>query len=304
MLPWVMANPGASVEEVLERFGYRHRRELVDDLNTVFVCGLPGYGPGDLMEAYVDDDVVVVAMADYFARPLRLTAHEALGLLASGRALLSAGQGSETLARAVEKLEAVLLPDDAEPLAVDLPEPPLVEVFRRAAAEGRVVRIEHVSGATGRLTSRDVEPWSVFSTLGNWYLSAHCRRAGAERVFRIDRIRAAEVLDERFEPPEEPPTPEVRYTPSADDVRATIRLGPEAAWVVDYYPVDVVATEEDGATVIRFSASDPKVAARLLVRLGASATLLDGDEVAAATEELRRAILRRYRTSSEGSSDE
>jgi proteasome accessory factor C len=31
-----------------------------------------------------------------------------------------------------------------------------------------------------------------------WYLVAHCRRAGEQRTFRLDRIRAASVLDEHF----------------------------------------------------------------------------------------------------------
>ena len=292
MLPWVMANPGATVDELCDRFGYT-RNQLVSDLNTVFVCGLPGYGPGDLMVAYIDDDEVVVEMADYFARPVRLTAPEAIGLLASGRALLSSGQGSEALRSAVNKLEAVLLPAGEDAVVVELPDPPLVDVLRRAAAAGDVVRIEHTSVASGRTTVRDIEPWSVFGTLGNWYVSAFCRSAGAERVFRVDRIRSAVATGERFEPPAEPPPPEVRYTPSEDDVRATIALGPRARWVADYYPVEVVADEDD-RLVVRFSAADPKVAARLLIRLGDSATLLDGDEVEAATSALRAAILARY----------
>lgn len=43
MLPWVIANPGCSVDEVCERFDYT-QADLIKDLNTVFVCGLPGYG--------------------------------------------------------------------------------------------------------------------------------------------------------------------------------------------------------------------------------------------------------------------
>jgi proteasome accessory factor C len=292
MLPWVIANPGATVEEVCDRFGYT-QRQLVEDLDTVFVCGLPGYGPGDLMVAYIDEDEVVVEMADYFDRPVRLTAPEALGLLAAGRAILSAGQGSAALDRAVEKLEDVLLPEGEGSLIVDLREPDLVGRLRSAAAEGRVVRIEHSAVATGDVTVRDVEPWTVFSTLGNWYVSGFCRLAHAERVFRIDRIRLAEETGERFEPPSDPPPPEVRYTPSVGDVRATIRLTEASRWVADYYPVDVLE-DDDGHMVIAMSVSDPIVAARLLVRLGTDATLLSGDEVAAATAELRRRIAARY----------
>jgi len=293
MVPWVLANPGATVTEVCERFGYQNRRQLVDDLNLVFVCGLPGYGPGDLMVAYVDEDEVVVEMAEYFARPLRLSAPEALGLLAAGRALLSSGLGSPELEAAVAKVEAVVLPESDDRVVVDLAEPPYVSRLRRAAAEGRVVRIEYRAVSTGEVTTRNVEPWMVFSTLGNWYVRGHCRRADAERVFRVDRIRFAEETGDHFEPPAELPPPEVRYTPEEDDVRATIRLRAAARWVADYYPVEIEA--DDGVEmVVRFSASDPAVPARLLVRLGAAAELVEGAEVARSAADLRARILARY----------
>lgn len=292
MLPWVIAHPGASVDEVCERFGYT-RSQLVADLNTVFVCGLPGYGPGELMVAYIDDDEVVVEMADYFGRPLRLSPQETLGLIASGRALLSSGQGSAVLERAVEKLEHSLFPDGGEAFHVDLAQPPLVGLLRDAAAHGEVIRIDHTSIATGEAKVRDIEPWRVFSTLGSWYVAAFCRDAGAERVFRLDRIRSAEPTGERFVPHEGDVEPAVRYTPNDSDVQATMRLGPKAQWVSEYYPLEVVDSGPEGSTV-RFSASDPAVAARLLIRLGGDAAFLEGEEVATATADLRRRILARY----------
>jgi len=292
MLPWVIANPGTTVDEVCRRFDYT-QRELVADLDTVFVCGLPGYGPGDLMVAYIDEDEVVVEMADYFDRPVRLTAPEALGLLASGRAIMSSGQGSAALERAVHKLESVIVPNGGEGLVVDLREPDLVGELRTAAAEGQVIRIEHASVATGDITVREIEPWTVFSTIGNWYVWSWCRRAGAERVFRVDRIRTAIDAGERFEPPTDPPPPDVRYTPDLSDAQATIRLKPAARWVADYYPVDVL--EDDGdSMVIAMSVSDPAVAARLLVRLGDEAVLMHGSQVRDATGDLRTKILERY----------
>jgi len=294
MLPWVMSRGGATVAEVCERFGYT-RPELVRDLNLVFVCGLPGYGPGDLMVAYVDEDEVVVDMAEYFARPVRLNPAEALMLLAGGMALGQAGEAPEALSTAVAKLQRALLPGGEE-ISVELPaEPELVALLRRAARAGSVVRLTYSSLAGGKTSLRDVEPWSVFSTLGNWYLRGHCRTAGAERVFRVDRIRDAAETGETFDPPEDPPPPVVRYTPGVDDVRAVIELGPGAGWVAEYYPVDVIAAGE-GTTTVEFSASDPSVAARLLLRLGDRARLLGGDEVATATADLRSRILARYGT--------
>jgi proteasome accessory factor C len=292
MLPWVIANPGNTVQEVCDRFGYTPH-QLAADLNLVFVCGLPGYGPGDLMVAFIDDDEVVVEMADYFSAAVRLSAPEALTLLAAGMAVMSAGQGPAALASGVDKLQRLLLPDSEDALVVDLAEPDLVGELRQAAAEGAVVHIVYTALSSGSTTERDIEPWTVFSTMGNWYVAAHCRLAGGERVFRIDRIQQAEVTGETFEPPAEPPPPEVQYSPGVDDVEATIRLAPAARWITDYYPVEIVGADDE-FTVVRFSASDPLVIARLLLRLGDAAELLAGSEVAASRRTLRDRILARY----------
>jgi proteasome accessory factor C len=294
MLPWVIANPGATVDEVCDRFGYS-RSQLMADLDLVFVCGLPGYGPGDLMVAYVDEDEVVVEMADYFAAPLRLTPPEALSLLASGMALVSSGQAPPALARAVDKLTAVVFPDGGDALSVDLSEPAFAGELRRAASEGAVVRIVYTSLAGAQTTTRDIEPWAVFSTMGNWYVTAYCRLARAERVFRIDRIRSVAPTDEGFTPPANPPPPIVAYTPGDSDVQAVIALAPRARWVVDYYPVEILSDDGDrGELVVRFSTSDATVAARLLLRLGDSARLVEGEAVGEKVAELRRRIRTRY----------
>ncbi len=293
MVPWVIAHQGASVSDVCGRFGYTER-ELLEDLNLVFVCGLPGYGPGDLMVAYVENDEVIVDMAEYFSRPFRLTPAEALGLLASGSALVSTSQAPEVLEKAVGKLASALGIDPDEAVVVDLAgESELVTILRQSVSERRVVSLTYTSLGKGETRERLVEPWSVFSTLGNWYLSGFCRTAGAERVFRVDRIQQAHLADETFTPPQEPPPPEVRYTPSEDDVRATIELGDRARWVAEYYPVEVLS--DSGSTmVIEFSAADASVAARLLLRLGPDARLVKGPETEAALHDLRRRILARY----------
>lgn len=296
MLPWVIANAGASVDEVCERFGYS-RRELAADLDLVFVCGLPGYGPGDLMVAYIDDDEVVVELADYFANPVRLTPPEALSLLASGMALVSTGQAPPALASAVVKLQGVVLGDNEEALVVDLSEPPLVSELRDAAVSGNVVRIVHTAIASGQTTERDIEPWVVFTTMGNWYVRGHCRLADAERVFRIDRIREVDPTGDTFVPPAKPIEPEIGYTPGAEDVRALILLRQPARWVADYFPVEIVTDDETGL-VVRFSASDPVVIARLLLRLGDTAELHEGSEVAKTLADLRARVLARYEKSS------
>jgi len=180
-------------------------------------------------------------------------------------------------------------PESGGGLVVDLKEPEFVDLLRDSVEAAQVVSLTYTAMGSGETTERDVEPWSVFSANGNWYLSAFCRTADAERVFRVDRIRAVTGTAETFAPPDEPPPPEVRYTPAEEDVRTIIRLNPSAQWVAEYYPV-----EDLGDGKIRFSSGDPAVAARLLLRLGGDGELIDGPEVEQLVADYRIRIQARY----------
>ena len=294
LIPYVLSKDGVEVREILERFGY-DEAQLTKDLNTVFVCGLPGYGPGELMEAYIDGDEVVIDAADYFARAPKLTSTEALSLLAAGMAIVGAGQASPELESAVDKLVKAVMPDAGSAISVDVSgEPETLERLRGAAADRNVVQITYRSLSREAETIRDIEPWAVFTTLGNWYVQGHCRLVDAERVFRVDRIRRLQILEEQFERPSGIPEPGVTYSPSDDDVVARIALSPEAAWVLDYYPVEVVKGTK-ATTEILFYSPDAEIPARLLLRLGAGARLLAGDEVRARVAAIGGALRDRYR---------
>ena len=294
LIPFVLENHSADVGEILERFDYTEE-QLTRDLNTVFVCGLPGYGPGDLMEAYIDEDEVVIDAADYFTRAPRLTPTEALGLLAAGMTVIGTGQATATLESAVKKLTKVVMPDAQSALAVDvLDESENMGLLRDAATNRQVVRIVYRSVGKEETTEREIEPWTVFATLGRWYVTGHCRLVADERTFRVDRIRDLGVLEESFTRPPEVPEPGVGYTASPGDIVCDIDLLPKASWVLEYYPVEVIR-EYKSKTRIRFSAPDPEVPARLLLRLGENARLVKGPEVSERVSELGSLLLTTYR---------
>jgi proteasome accessory factor C len=293
VLPWIIEHEGAPTDDVVERFGYANTAELVKDLHLVFMTGLPGYGPGDLIDVDVFDDEVFVDAADYFARPLRLTPPEALGLLAAGMTMVESDQAPAALRTAVDKLIRVVAPDDGDVVAVDVPTPPHVRLLREAIDERSAIRMSYVGLASNVRTDRIVEGHSVFFNLGNWYLSGFCRNAGASRVFRVDRIDAIEILDETYEYDAGEGQAMIQYQPTESDVRASFTLSPESAWVAEYYPLDVQELD-DGFLRVTMSVSDPLVAARLLLQLGDQANDIVGDEVEDALESLRARILARY----------
>ena len=293
VLPWIIEHEGAPTHDVVERFGYANTAELVKDLHLVFMTGLPGYGPGDLIDVDVFEDEVFVDAADYFSRALRLTPPEALGLLAAGLTLVESEQAPAALRSAVDKLIAVVAPDDGETVAVDVPTPPQVSLLREAIDERSPVHLVYVGLASNEQTERIVEGHSVFFNLGNWYLSAFCRKAGAPRVFRVDRIAAIEVAEGSYEIDGSDQQAMIQYQPTESDVRVSFTLSPQSTWVAEYYPLDAHELE-DGFIRVTMSVSDPLVAARLLLQLGDQASDIEGTEVEDELESLRTRILARY----------
>lgn len=294
MVPWVLAHPYPMVSEVMDRFGYRNAPELAKDLSLLFLCGVPGYGPGDLIWASIEDDRVVLDTADYFSRSLRLTPPEALGLLSAGLAVDGTSQGGPALASAVRKLASAVFPDALQALGVELPaEPEHLPIIREAVKDHTVLQVTYLSVSANRTSRRLIEPLIAYASMGRWYLSAWCRLAADRRTFRIDRIRSIEPTTESFIPPPDSDPPEIGFTPPAGAISAVLALGRRARWVAEYYPVEVIG--DDGTEMrVRFAMSDPRVAARLLVRLGHNARLVEGAEVERELDRLRSEILARY----------
>ncbi|MFK7920995.1 MAG: helix-turn-helix transcriptional regulator [Bacteroidia bacterium] len=65
----------------------------------------------------------------------------------------------------------------------------------------RVLKIEYQKLDSETTNTREVEPFAIYhNTSENWVLIAWCRLRQDFRNFRIDRIKALYVLDERFSP--------------------------------------------------------------------------------------------------------
>lgn len=294
MVPWVASADGPKVDEVCTRFGIT-REELRGDLELLYLCGIPPYGPGDLIQAEISRGRVWIRLADYFAAPLRLTAAEALAVVAAGTGLLAtAGTDPEgPLARGLQKLAASLGIDVDETVDIELGEPSgaVLDDLRRAVEERRAVSFAHYSYGRDQWGDRTVEPWRVFSSAGSWYVYGWCRTAAGERLFRLDRIRDVAVLDETFTPPAKVSTPPL-YNPRPDDPVVVLELAPDARWVVETHPVESVDELPGGWLRVQLRVSQKAWLERLLLRLGPSARAVRGaDGVAAGAA---RRILARY----------
>lgn len=300
IVPWIAAHDGPTIDEICERFSIA-RDALLRDLRVVPFVGTYPYTPDQLIEATIEDDRVWIRYADMFRRPLRLTPAEGLSLVTAGRAVLALpGADREgPLASGLAKVAATLGSGPDQPLDVDVGsvDRPLFEQLERAIESHRCVELDYYSFGRDERTHRVVEPWRLWSDQGEWYVSGHCRLAGGERLFRVDRIAELKVLDETFDPPAEE-AGAARFTPSDQTPHVTLDLEAGTGWVLENYPAESIGDLGAGRRRVVLAVTARPWLERLLLRLGDQATVVDIDPRLGSRDLAGRAaarVLRRYR---------
>ncbi len=283
MVPYFQANPRITRAEAAAELGVS-AKQLEEDLNQLWMCGLPGYGPGDLIDFQFSGDTVAVTFSAGIDRPLQLTSPEATGLLVALRALADIpGVVDPQAARsAIAKLAAAAgaVGHDMTVAAVDEPAP----VESRAAAAVRAaihdehaLTIDYYAASHDSLTTRTVDPIRVLLIGGHSYLEAWSREAEGVRLFRFDRIVDAIELGEPAVPPEParqapPDTSLFDGDPSLPS--ATLRVSPSASWMFEYYPMREVRELPDGSCEVTMTYASDEWMARLVLGFGSAVQVL------------------------------
>jgi len=313
LVPYLHAHPEVRLGDAAQAVG-SSPEQVVKDLEVLFMCGLPGGYPDDLIDVDLDaladpegrlrpEGVIRVSNADYLARPLRLTPTEATAIIVALRALRgSTGpQTREVVDRALAKLEeaaagttpAVSSIEPGEDQAGALTA--LRATLEDAVGRGRQVRLTYYVPTRDEESVRVVDPRAVISQRGAVYLDAYCHSAEAPRLFRLDRIQEAAVLDTPIitsEPPRD--LGDGLFQRSQDTTRVTLLLQPPARWVIEYYLVEQTRPRPDGSVEVDMPIADERWLRRLLMRLAPYASVLSPIEADADFRDLAQRTLRLY----------
>ena len=153
----------------------------------------PGFKLPPLM--FTDEEAFALTLA-LLAMPrlgLTFTAPARAGALAKLERVLPAALRARI--QAVQASVAL----DAVPSEVTA-ESELVVLLSEAAQQGRRVWLRYRSG-DAEDSERLVDPYGVVCWARYWYVVGYCHRRADLRMFRLDRVLAAERRDERFPPP-------------------------------------------------------------------------------------------------------
>jgi predicted DNA-binding transcriptional regulator YafY len=151
----------------------------------------------------------------YRLPPMMFTDEEALGLVLGLLAAhhLGLAGAAPAVEGALAKLERVM-PEalrgrvralqETVSIAVAHPATPArsetLLTLSAAVGERRRVRLRYRSGWSGE-TVREVDPYGVMHREGYWYAVGNCHLRGGMRLFRVDRVLEAEMLEETFTRP-------------------------------------------------------------------------------------------------------
>ena len=307
LVPYLTARPeGVALAEAARDFGVSER-QLRSDLELLWMCGLPGYGPGDLIDLSFEGDRVRVTFTAGMVRPLRLTTDEAVALVVALKTLLELPglAEREAVSRALAKVSADR------------------RARGRAGHAGRGQRRRPRGGARRRPRGAGAQARAAPALL----------RAHPRRAHRADRRPDAPAAGRRragtsrrgaagpracgcsgstgsttsscstSRPPRRrrrtsatSTTASTSPTPGSPAVR--LRLSRSARWVADYYPVDSVAPVDDppGGLAVTVRTEDLAWARRLVASLGGEALVDEPAELAAQVAADARAALARYGT--------
>ncbi|MET8162061.1 WYL domain-containing protein [Sphaerisporangium sp. NPDC005289] len=302
LVPYLMSHPGAQVPEVARLFGLTEK-QLVDDLQLVWMCGLPGHTPGDLIDVSWDGGEILIDNADTIARPLRLGIDEASALLVALRMLAELPEFAEgdALARVIAKLERAAGEGAAAvstQVAFELDAAPdATTTVRQALREGRRLSLRYYVPGRDEITPREVDPTRLVMVDGRSYLEGWCYRADGMRLFRLDRIIGVEMLEVTASPPAEAEPIDVTdgvFRPSPSDELVELELTPVGRWVAEYYPCEEVTELGEGRLRVTLRARDQGWLVRLALRLGDSGRVVSPVSLADRVREAASAALARY----------
>ncbi len=306
MVPYLRDRAGVPVEQVARDFGVS-TAQVVKDLGVLWFCGLPEAVTGEMidvdMDALDDEGVVRIENAEFLPRPLRLTAAEALSLIVALRTLRASTASAErdAVERALAKLESAAGDGAAAATSVSVlvepADPAVTDAVRAALDRRRRLRIAYLVASRDEQTERDVDPLRVLTEAGHSYLEAWCHRVEDVRLFRLDRVVAARVLDEAAGDHADVPRRDLStgvYQPAPDDPLAVLEVAPTARWVSEQLPVESATDLPGGRQRLVVRVGDEAWLRRLLLRAGADVRVLEPDHLGAEVVERARAALAAY----------
>lgn len=195
LIPYILENPGVSITKLAKQFSVTEK-QIESDLQLVFMCGLPGYTPYELIDLIFEDGIVSIIDPQVLDKPRRFTKSE-LVVIALGLQLL--GELSSSDSTRLSKIKLLsnkitqLGSSNSVVFAPSSSKSPFVEVISKAITNKKSLTMQYQSLVKDEVSIRTIFPHNLYFMNGNLYLSAMDLTAKADRVFKVELIKTCEV---------------------------------------------------------------------------------------------------------------
>lgn len=289
LVPWLRAHDGVTMGEAALHFGIS-AEQMERDLWLLVVCGIPGYGPDELIDIdFWNDGHVHVRDPLMLDSPMRLSGEELAALVIALEAMAELPGSSAAVETARAKLLAAAegLPN-IEIKVAGAPGPEVQQVIAQAIARGMSLDLTYASATSGEFGIRRVIPQRIESVDGRHLLHAYCTRSEGFRMFRLDRIMQVSLGPELSMPSDA----SVPLDQAPQQVLCAIDASAE--WIVDVHAVQSLERMADGRLLIRISVFDSRWLVRLALGLAGSLEVLEPAELRESVVQQAQAALTAY----------
>ena len=206
LVPYINTHQGIALKDLASVFEVSNA-QMVNDLTTLWMCGLPGYTPLELMDLDFESGYVNISNAPTLAKPRSVTFDEGVALIL-GLDLLRASIPTDRsdLLEKIDSLSARLssIINLNSTFSVVAPVNQGVSAaIDEALASRSSLEIEYHSMYRDEITQRTIFPIEIIEVEGQQYLSSYCYSATDFRQFKLDRIQKAIVTQESKTIPED-----------------------------------------------------------------------------------------------------
>ena len=197
LIPYILENPGQSISSLARKFSVTED-QVEKDLQLIFMCGLPGYTPYELIDIVFEDGIVSVIDPQVLDKPRRFNKTELIVIALGLQILIDMNKSdpskSMKLHSLFEKIKK-LGSSNAVSFKASKTNSVFLDLINNAISERKLLIINYNSLIKDKKTRRTVNPQSVYFLNGNLYLSAFDIDIKADRVFKVDLIENCEIID-------------------------------------------------------------------------------------------------------------
>jgi proteasome accessory factor C len=195
LIPFIVENPACSIRSLAEKFSVSED-QIEKDLQLIFLCGLPGYTPYELIDIVFDNGIVTVIEPQVLDRPRKFSKSEMVVIVLGLRILSELYPADSTQILKLEKLIAkisALVPTYVSKQTGKSLNSNLLKDLNRAINQSLSLDIEYSSVSKDEITKRNILPVELYLLNGAMYLRAVDIAQSSERVFRADSIKIVSI---------------------------------------------------------------------------------------------------------------